>query len=184
MRKCAHNIELSKGCKPSDGHACRPFASRQHTHACSKSQDGTLDVALIPPPVPCRDGFHGREAGGAACLPSSEPCGGGCGGHGLARGGRRGNARGGVAHAQTGSAGIVVGDVVENASGRGVWGKGVVVGVIPTGVSPRYFCGRHGFPVGLFRWRTEVVNEPRYIVRGEDGRLHAPRRVRRVEDGN
>ena len=184
MRKCAHNTELSKGCKPSDGRARRPFASRQHTRTGGKPPCGTPDDTPIQTLAPFRDGFHGREAGGAACLPISEPCGGGCGGHGLARGGRRGNARGGVAHAQTGSAGIVVGDVVENASGRGVWGKGVVVGVIPTGVSPRYFCGRHGFPVGLFRWRTEVVNEPRYIVRGEDGRIHAPRRVRMVDNGN
>ena len=184
MYKCAHNTELSEGCKPSDGHACRPFASRQHTRTDGKSQDGTLDAALIPPPAPFRDGFHGREAGGAACPARTGGLAGGYGGRGSARGGGRGNARGGVAHAQTGSARIVVGAVVENASGRGVWGKGVVEAVIPAGVAPRYFCQRRGFPIGLFRWRTEVVNEPRYIVRGEDGRLHAPRRVRRVDNGN
>lgn len=70
----------------------------------------------------------------------------------------------------------LIGSVVSNASGRGVWGQGEVVAVIPAGVSPYYFCKQNGLRQ-LFRKDTCVLWTPRFIVRGDDGKLHAPERV-------
>lgn len=66
--------------------------------------------------------------------------------------------------------------VVRNASGRGVWGKGIVVGVVPCGVNPRWYCRRHGLP-NVFGRNSEAVWRERYVVMGADGRLHVPRQV-------
>lgn len=70
----------------------------------------------------------------------------------------------------------LIGAVVFNESGRGVWGRGEVVAVIPAGVSPYYFCKQNGLRQ-LFRKDTCVLWTPRFIVRGDDGKLHAPERV-------
>lgn len=70
----------------------------------------------------------------------------------------------------------LIGSVVLNESGRGVWGQGEVVAVIPAGVSPYYFCKHNGLRQ-LFRKDTCVLWTPRFIVRGDDGKLHAPERV-------
>ena len=70
----------------------------------------------------------------------------------------------------------LIGSVVLNESGRGVWGQGEVVAVIPAGVSPYYFCKQNGLRQ-LFRKDTCVLWTPRFIVRGDDGKLHAPERV-------
>lgn len=70
----------------------------------------------------------------------------------------------------------LIGSVVFNESGRGVWGQGEVVAVIPAGVSPYYFCKQNGLRQ-LFRKDTCVLWSPRFIVRGDDGKLHAPERV-------
>lgn len=70
----------------------------------------------------------------------------------------------------------LVGCEVFNASGRGVWGRGEVVAVIPAGVSPYYFCRRFGLRQ-LFRRDTCAICSPRFIVKGDDGELHAPERV-------
>lgn len=70
----------------------------------------------------------------------------------------------------------LIGSVVFNESGRGVWGQGEVVAVIPAGVSPYYFCKQNGLRQ-LFRKDTCVLWTPRFIVRGDDGKLHAPERV-------
>lgn len=70
----------------------------------------------------------------------------------------------------------LIGSVVLNESGRGVWGQGEVVAVIPAGVSPYYFCKQNGLRQ-LFRKDTCVLWSPRFIVRGDDGKLHAPERV-------
>lgn len=70
----------------------------------------------------------------------------------------------------------LIGSVVFNDSGRGVWGQGEVVAVIPAGVSPYYFCKRNGLRQ-LFRRDTCSLCYPRFIVLGDDGALHAPERV-------
>jgi hypothetical protein len=70
----------------------------------------------------------------------------------------------------------LIGSVVFNESGRGVWGRGEVVAVIPAGVTPYYFCKHNGLRQ-LFRKDTCVLWSPRLIVRGDDGKLHAPERV-------
>ena len=70
----------------------------------------------------------------------------------------------------------MTGALVNNESGRGVWGSGTVVAVVPAGVSPYFFCRRNGIPQ-MFRPETCAVPAPRYIVMGDDGRLHAPERV-------
>ena len=71
---------------------------------------------------------------------------------------------------------LSVGDRVRNASGRGAWVFGVVVGVCPPGESLRLWCRRHGLPV-LSRAGVCVMQRERCVVLGEDGRHHAPRRV-------
>lgn len=71
---------------------------------------------------------------------------------------------------------FAVGDVVRNASGRGVWGKGTVLAVIPPDVYPWVWCKRRGLPL-VFGRRCEPQFYERYIVRGDDGALHTPRRV-------
>jgi hypothetical protein len=70
----------------------------------------------------------------------------------------------------------LIGSVVFNESGRGVWGRGEVVAVIPPGVSPYYFCKQNGLRQ-LFRKDTCVLWASRFIVLGDDGKLHAPERV-------
>lgn len=69
-----------------------------------------------------------------------------------------------------------IGSRVRNASGRGVWGFGVVEAVIPVGVAPWWFCMRRGI-AQLFRRATPASVRERYVVRGDDGRLHTPERV-------
>ena len=112
----------------------------------------------------------------SACLPAGSGAGGaagGCGGRGAGVPGRAGNARG--PHGQTQS-GFGIGSRVRNASGRGVWGFGSIVGVIPAGTRPRWYCRRHGLPL-VFGERCAPVWRDRYIVLGDDGRLHSPRNV-------
>ena len=98
---------------------------------------------------------------------------GGYGGQGGGERGRRGTERGGGRQTRSG---VVIGSVVRNVSGRGVWGKGTVVGVVPGGVNPRWYCRRHGLP-NVFGRRSEAVWRERYVVMGADGRLHIPREV-------
>lgn len=96
-------------------------------------------------------------------------------------GGPSGTVIGGVARTRgAGSARererFAVGDVVRNASGRGVWGKGTVLAVIPPDVYPWVWCKRRGLPL-VFGRRCGPEFYERYIVRGDDGALHTPRRV-------
>ena len=74
------------------------------------------------------------------------------------------------------SSNSLIGAEVFNDSGRGVWGRGEVVAIIPAGVSPYYFCKRNGLRQ-LFRKDTCSLYCPRFIVQGDDGKLHAPERV-------
>lgn len=104
----------------------------------------------------------------------------GYGGQRASERGRQGTARGGGRQTRSGLGRIRVGSVVVNASGRGVWGKGTVVGVIPSGVNPRYYCRRRGWP-NVFGKRCDVVWRERYVVMGDDGRRHIPRQVRLAE---
>lgn len=75
---------------------------------------------------------------------------------------------------------LAVGVRVRNASGRGVWGLGTIVGVVPAGVNPRWFCRRNNLPL-LFRDRSVALWHDRYVVLGDDGRHHAPKNVEEVE---
>lgn len=75
-----------------------------------------------------------------------------------------------------------VGDKVRNTSGRGVWGLGSIVAVIPPDVWPRAWCRRHGLPL-VFSAGCSPQFYERYIVRGDDGRLHTPMHVERIGDG-
>lgn len=87
------------------------------------------------------------------------------------------NARGPLAQTQSG---FGVGDRVVNASGRGAWGVGTIVAVIPAGVNPRWWCRRNGWP--LMFGRCETVHRPRYVVRDDRGKLVVPRKVERVPE--
>lgn len=77
---------------------------------------------------------------------------------------------------------VSVGDEVTNASGRGVWGKGTVVAVVPPDVAPWFWCKRRGLPLVFGRKCAPQFYE-RYIVLGDDGELHTPRRVAPAEGG-
>lgn len=69
-----------------------------------------------------------------------------------------------------------VGMRVRNASGRGVWGFGSIYAVIPAGVSPCWYCKRHKLPM-MFGEKVTRVWRDRCIVKGDDGKLYAPRNV-------
>ncbi len=60
--------------------------------------------------------------------------------------------------------------------GAGIWGFGTIVGIVPAGVNPRWYCRRHNLPV-LFGVRSESANYVRYIVECDDGRYHTPNKV-------
>ena len=104
------------------------------------------------------------------------PAPGGYGGKRQRRPGRPGTARGPLGQTQ---GRFVVGDRVRNASGRGVWGLGTIVAVIPSGENPRWFCIRNCLPI-LFGRRSEAMWCERYIVLGDDGCHHVPRKVKGV----
>lgn len=146
---------------PATRHAAPPALLERHRQRRAATADGTC-------PAPC-----------PACpaRPRPRPM-----GDRTARaGGASGTVIGGVARTRgAGSARererFAVGDVVRNASGRGVWGKGTVLAVIPPDVYPWVWCKRRGLPL-VFGRRCEPQFYERYIVRGDDGALHTPRRV-------
>ena len=108
-----------------------------------------------------------KSGGGPTCRDGAGGSGLGVGGSAASIAASRGTARG--AHACS----FVV--MVRNL-GRGVWGFGSIVGVIPAGTRPRWYCRRHGLPL-VFGERCAPVWRDRCIVLGDDGRLHSPRNV-------
>ena len=102
--------------------------------------------------------------------------GGGYGGQRSRGAGAEWNARGPLAQTQSG---FCVGDRVVNASGRGAWGVGTIVAIIPAGVNPRWWCRRNGWP--LMFGRCETVHRPRYVVRDDRGKLVVPRNIGRAD---
>lgn len=147
-----HTAIISKGDKP----------SRQFSLELSAAADAVKD-----------GGESGSEAAGLAGWAGRGGAAGGYGGPGGTAAGRAGNARGTPAQTRTG---FCVGERVRNASGRGVWGFGTIVAIVPSGVNPRWYCRRKKLPC-VFGRRSEAVHWERYVVRGDDGRHHAPRRV-------
>ena len=141
----------SEGCKPS-----RTTSTPRETAHRPADMLGTL-----PPP-----------AGG---MGESDACAGvGAGTH--IGGGTRGRGASSRTSASSTALRLRVGLRVRNASGRGVWGFGSIVGVIPAGTRPRWYCRRHGLPL-VFGERCAPVWRDRCIVLGDDGRLHSPRNV-------
>ena len=63
--------------------------------------------------------------------------------------------------------------------GRGVWGFGSIVGWIPAGVCPWWWCRRKGL-TQIFRKRTGPLVRARPYVWGDDGRYHLPERWKEV----
>lgn len=149
---------------PATRHAAPPAPLERHRQRRAAPADGTR-------PAPCP---------ASPARPRPRPM-----GDRTARaGGPSGTVIGGVARTRgAGSARererFAVGDVVRNASGRGVWGKGTVLAVIPPDVYPWVWCKRRGLPM-VFGRRCGPEFYERYIVRGDDGALHTPRRVARV----
>lgn len=143
---------------PSPSHAKITATSDESQERTPISQERSVCLSACP------------GAGGAA---------GGYGGRGAGWPGRAGNARGPQRQTQSG---FGIGSRVRNASGRGVWGLGTIVAVIPCGVNPRWFCRRHKLPI-VFGRRCEVVLRERYIVLGDDGRHHIPMRVEVLDGG-
>lgn len=146
---------------PATRHATPPAPLERHRQRRAAPADGTR-------PAPCP---------ASPARPRPRPM-----GDRTARaGGPSGTVIGGVARTRgAGSARererFAVGDVVRNASGRGVWGKGTVLAVIPPDVYPWVWCKRRGLPL-VFGRRCGPEFYERYIVRGDDGALHTPRRV-------
>ena len=187
MYKSANNQNRAKGSKPST--VARQAARRANGAALDRLTEAANAQATrhATPPAPLE---RRRRATAAtprridpprpACpAPASPPP--PVGDRTARARGADGTLIGGVARTRgAGSSGsrsrFAVGDEVLNASGRGVWGKGTVVAVVPPDVAPWFWCKRHGLPL-VFGRRCEPQFYERYIVRGDDGALHTPRRV-------
>lgn len=146
---------------PATRNAASPAPLERHRQRRAAPADGTRPAPCPASPARPRPrpmGDRTARAGG----PSGTVIG------GVARTRGAGSARGRERFA--------VGDVVRNASGRGVWGKGTVLAVIPPDVYPWVWCKRRGLPL-VFGRRCGPEFYERYIVRGDDGALHTPRRV-------
>ena len=164
---------------PTDRQTRTPTPTRR-TITAVDSHDSPDSTHCSPPQrsqsTPNAIGCAAKSAGGAVGLADRAGLGGatrGYGGQGGGRAGRVGNARGTPAQTRSG---FGIGARVRNASGRGVWGFGTIVGIIPSGVNPRWFCRRHDFPC-VFGKRCDVVYRERFVVMGDDGRYHVPRQV-------
>ncbi len=184
MYKSANNQNRAKGSKPST-------VARQ---AARRANGAALDRLTEPPQAPSdatdaprapRDRAERRRDAPAADARRARPArpapaeGVGCGGIGQRARGRAMEQSSGVSRGHAAISRqrrVRAGDVVWNASGRGVWGKGTVVAVVPTDVCPWYWCKRHKVPL-VFRRDCGPSMEERYVVRGDDGELHTPRRV-------
>ena len=193
MYKSANKAERAEGCKPST-------VERQ---ASRRANGAALVRSTTPPkaPKPTRRAPRATldrasranaapRAGSASparpALPGQPPP--RLWGNRTARaGGPSGTVIGGVARTRgdlssASRRGVRVGDEVTNESGRGVWGKGTVVAVVPPDVAPWFWCKRRGLPLVFGRKCAPQFCE-RYIVLGDDGELHTPRRVAPVEGG-
>lgn len=173
----------AEGCNPSPPPSaadlsCRATAPqhKQSVHAAPKTPLHALGAAEV-----AGDAGQGADAvAGRFCAAGhghTPPAGPGVGDMDARRGGGSGTLIGGVTRTRgLDSPSLRVGDVVWNASGRGVWGFGAIVAVIPAYVHPRYWCRCHGLPL-VFGRRSSRVAWERYVVRGDDGALHTPRHV-------
>lgn len=146
---------------PATRHATPPAPLERHRQRRAAPADGTR-----PAPCPASPARPRPRPMGDRTARAGGPCGTVIGGVARTRG--AGSARERERFA--------VGDVVRNASGRGVWGKGTVLAVIPPDVYPWVWCKRRGLPL-VFGRRCGPEFYERYIVRGDDGALHTPRRV-------
>lgn len=187
----AHNRtitgKMSEGCKPSalPDRRIRPsgrgkadadlsHVAGESTIADARSLTHSLTITRSPSPkASAKERREDADDRLPPCRPADRP---GCGGlAGRAAAGPR-NARGPLAQTQSG---FGVGDRVVNASGRGAWGVGTIVAVIPAGVNPRWWCRRNGWP--LMFGRCETVHRPRYVVRDDRGKLVVPRNIGRTD---
>lgn len=191
-----HKHKSSEGCKPSDAdldldtpisEGAAQSQKRGNRQPTADNEGKSADTTQSQTQIHGHRRTNAEECGGKCgakrtCL-SAEPCrGAGRGGYGGRSGvaaWRVGTARGGVARTR----GVFhIGDEVRNTSGRGVWGLGTIIGVVPAGKNPRYFCRRKGYPM-VFDRMSERVWRERYIVQGDDGRYHVPRKMEAVGDG-
>jgi len=189
--KSSHNHERAKGYQPSPSVLDLDTATSRTTPPInsegnrsqakpSEGEDAHANAGANPSTsgeAKASEGVKAAKRGAKWCdLADGAGAGGPGGGYGGQRGGRPGrpgNARGPLGQTRSG---LGIGVRVRNVSGRGVWGFGSIVAVIPSGVNPRWFCRRNGMPV-VFGRRCDVVYRERYIVLGDDGRHHIPRNV-------
>ena len=183
----AHNRtithKVAEGCEPS---ACPDRRIRPSGHGPAEAEPshafaGVSTITRSPSPkarAKAKNAEARTQKRGATGERSGwRAAGGGYGGQRPRSAGAEWNARGPLAQTQSG---FGVGDRVVNASGRGVWGLGTIVAVIPAGVNPRWWCRRNGWP--LMFGRCETVHRPRYVVRDDRGKLVVPRKVERVPE--
>lgn len=159
----------AEGCKPSRTTSTPRETPRHHEKSPATPTPARADAT--PPPVDL-PGTLPPPAGGMG--ESDAGAGVGAGTH--IGGGTRGRGASSLTTASSTDLRLRVGLRVRNASGRGVWGFGSIVGVIPAGTRPRWYCRRHGLPL-VFGERCAPVWRDRCIVLGDDGRLHSPRNV-------
>ena len=187
MSKLQNNPKRAKGRKPSTvGRQAAPRANGAALGAFAAPSRRRSKAP--PPPAPRLDAAARRPSTAPAApdRPARPPAARHAppppmGEQATRAGGPGGTLIGGVARTRGGfspasSARVRPGDLVRNASGRGVWGKGTVIAVVPPDVFPWHWCRRHKIPQ-VFRRDCAPSFSERYVVRGDDGELHAPGRV-------
>lgn len=162
----------AEGCKPSR----TPSTPRETPRPPAAKSPATPTPARADAPPPPADlpGTLPPPAGGVGKMDAGAGVGAGTLIGGVAQG--RGPSSPTSSPTSSASRRLRVGMRVRNASGRGVWGFGSIVGVVPAGTHPRWYCRRHSLPM-VFGERCAPVWRDRCIVLGDDGRYHSPRNV-------
>ena len=193
----ANNGKITKGCKPLSpqksnlsqpisGAQRNPKAKQKHKPNAGAKVEATRDTHTPTQIHGCKrrnaeecSGIRGAKRSSLPVGACRGVAGGGYGGQRGVVGGGAEKARGPLTQTQSG---FILGDRVRNES-VGVWGIGTIVGIIPADVNPRWYCRHKGYPM-VFDRRSERVGRERYIVFGDDGRHHVPRKIERVGDGD
>lgn len=178
----------AEGCHPSRMPATPRKRTNERPQHPRNDPENASNPAKPPPPSKPKQAAAPVAPGARSCRPSAQPASRpptrprAMGDRRTRTGVAGGTVIGGVARTRgdISSTPLLVGDAVRNTSGRGVWGLGTIIAVIPPDVWPRVWCKNHGLPL-VFGAGCSPQFYERYIVRGDDGRLHTPKHVEKVE---